>query len=192
MSFRVVVVPEDPRNNGYILHPLVVRILSECGKPNARVTVLTNPRAKGYEHAKQLLQDQVLDTYSHQDLILFLPDADGNDRSAEFERLEAQAREEGVTLLCCAAAQEVETWLLAGHTERLTQPWSEIRDDASVKENVFRPFLEKYGDSKRPGGGRDLLMNQTLSNYRGLTDRCPELRNLENRICQLIKSLSPL
>ncbi len=192
MSFRVLVVPEDPRNNGYILDPLVVRILAECGKPNARVTVLTNPRAQGYEHAKQLLKDQVLAIYSHQDLVLFLPDADGKDRSQAFEELAAVADQTAVDLLCCAAVQEVETWLLAGHTEKLDRPWSEVRNDVSVKENVFIPFLERYGDPKRAGGGRDILMKETLGNYRGLTDRCPELRELENRIRQLIESLTTL
>jgi hypothetical protein len=189
LSFRVLIVPEDPRNNGYILDPLVARILVECGKPNARVSVLTNPRAQGYEHAKQVLKDQVLMTYGRQDLVLFLPDADGKDRSQAFSELEAIADQTGVHLLCCAAVQEVETWLLAGHTEKLDRTWSEVRNDESVKEHVFMPFLERYGDPKRAGGGRDILMKETLSNYRGLTNRCPELQELESRICRLIESL---
>ena len=80
MSFRVLVIPEDPTYNGYILKPLVERILTECGKPNAKVTVLTNPKADGYEHAKALLVDEVFQRYRSQSLMLFLPDADGNDR----------------------------------------------------------------------------------------------------------------
>lgn len=186
----MLVVPEDPRNDRYILDPLVVRVLAECGKPNARVTVLTDPRAEGYEHAKQLLKDRVLATYSHQHLVLFLPDADGKDRSGTFEELEALAHRTGVHLLCCAAVQEVEAWLLAGHTEKLDRPWNEVRNDVSVKENVFVPFLERYGDRRRAGGGRDTLMKETLGNYRGLTDRCPELRELENRIRELIETLT--
>jgi hypothetical protein len=190
LSFRVLIVPEDPRNNGYILDPLVARMLAECGKPNARITVLKNPRARGYEHAKQLLKDRVLVTYARQDLILFLPDADGKDRSQAFSQLEAIADQTDVHLLCCAAVQEVETWLLAGHTEKLGLPWNEIRSDVSVKENVFVPFLERYGDPKRAGGGRDILMKETLGNYRGLTERCPELRELETRMCELIESFT--
>jgi hypothetical protein len=150
--------------------------------------VLENPRAQGYEHAKQLLRDQVLETYSHQDLILFLPDADGKDRSNAFQELEALANSKEVPLLCCAAIQEVEIWLLAGYVDKLDRPWSEVRMDVSVKENVFLPFLAVYGDAKRAGGGRDLLMNETLANYRGLKDRCPELRGLEERIRRLIQA----
>lgn len=190
MSFRVLIVPEDPHNNGYILSPLITRILEECGKPNARVTVLTNPRAQGYDNAKSLLKTHVLEDYSHLDLVLFLPDSDGNDRSQAFEALETLAAQKEVTLLCCAAVQEVETWLLAGHTEKLDRPWNDVRNDVSVKENVFVPFLERYGDPKRAGGGRDMLMKQTLGNYRGLTERCPELRELQTRMCEVIESLT--
>ena len=49
MSFKVLVIPEDPTHNGYILKPLVESILTDAGKPNARVTVLTNSRLQGYD-----------------------------------------------------------------------------------------------------------------------------------------------
>ncbi len=108
MSFKALIVPEDPTNNGYILQPLATRMLEECGRPNAKVTVLTNPRTQGYEHAKAVLVDQVFARYSHFDLLLFLCDADGNNRQAAFTTLEAKAAADGVRLLCCAAVQEVE------------------------------------------------------------------------------------
>lgn len=179
MSFRVLVVPEDPTYNGYILSPLVSRILRECGRTNARVTVLSNPKTSGYDNAKTLLVNQILETYSHFDLILFLPDADGNDRSVEFAALEARARELGAKLLCCAAIPEIEAWVLAGHVEKLERSWAEVRAEPNLKESVFEPFLLEHGDPRRASGGRDLLMEQTLRNYRGLTARCPELGQLE-------------
>jgi hypothetical protein len=182
LSFDVLVVPEDPSNNGHILKPLVLRLLAECGKPNAGVTVLPNPRTKGYEHAKALLRNQLFDDYRHKDLILFLPDADGKDRSGEFQALEAEAGDRGVRLLCCAAQQEVEVWLLAGHRDRLPATWQEVRADTSAKERFFEPFLSAYGVRSRRGGGRDLLIQQTLSNYRSLLALCPELAELERRI----------
>lgn len=185
MSFHALVIPEDPTYNGYILKPLVERILAECGKPNAKVIVLTNPKADGYEHAKALL-DEVFQRYKHHDMMLFLPDADGKDRAAEFAPLEAKGRRVGVRLICCAAVQEVEVWLLAGHTNKLGKSWNEVRADTAVKENVFQPFLQEHGDPRRAGGGRDILMQQTLGNYGGLLDRCPELRRLQELICQHI------
>jgi hypothetical protein len=186
VSFNVLVIPEDPTYNGYILRPLVERILRECGKPNARVTVLGNPRAKGYEHAKSLIEEGLLDRYAHMHLILFLPDADGNDRSAAFEALEARATQAGRRLMCQCAVQEVEVWLLAGHTEKLDQTWQAVRDNPHVKEAVFHPFLTLYGDARRAGGGRDLLMEQTLSAYSGLLARCPEIKALQDRICAAV------
>jgi hypothetical protein len=189
LSFRVLVIPEDPTYNGYILKPLVERILAECGKPKAKVMVLTNPKADGYEHVKSLL-DEVFERYRHHDMMLFLPDGDGKDRSGEFVHLEQKSGQAGVNLICCAAVQEVEVWLLAGHTDKLEQTWSEVRADASVKENIFDPFLREYGDPRRAGGGRDLLIQQTLTNYGGLLDRCPELRVLQASICQYIQSLT--
>ncbi|MCI0694478.1 hypothetical protein L0337_21020 [candidate division KSB1 bacterium] len=191
MSFKVLVVPEDPTNNGYILKPLVSRVLADCGKPNAKITVLPNPKATGYEHVKSLLVEQIIDRYCHFDLLLFLPDADGKNRSGEFERLEAQAKQKGVKLLCCAAVQEVEVWLLAGHLDKLSTSWQNIRSDVSVKKNIFTPFLAKHGDPRRTGGGRDLLMSATLQNYSGLLQRCPELAVLQERIKMIISESNP-
>lgn len=186
MSLKVLVVPEDPTYNGYILRPLVDRMLRECGRPNAKVEVLTNPKANGYAHAKALLVDQVLDRYAHFDVLLFLPDADGRDRTGEFASLEAGARDRGVELVCCAAVQEVEAWLLAGHLDKLSVSWSDVRSNTSVKESVFAPFLARHGDLRRAGGGRDVLMQETPRNYSGLVQRCPELAELEHRVRALL------
>lgn len=181
MSYRVLVIPEDPTYNGYILKPLVERMLLECGKPRARVQIATNPRAGGYQAAKSLIPE-FLDKYSHYDLFLFLPDADGKERGGELTPLEEEASRNELRLFCCAAKEEVEVWLLAGHVDRLGQEWSAVRGNASVKEEVFLPFLDKFGDPQRAGGGRDLLMQETISNYPGLLARCPELRELQERI----------
>ena len=70
MSYQVLVIPEDPTHNGDIMEPLIGRMLAECGKPKARILVLTNPRVQGYEHARQKLPE-VLDRYRHFDLALF-------------------------------------------------------------------------------------------------------------------------
>jgi len=185
LSCKVLVIPEDPTYNGAILQPLVERILEDCGKANARVTVLTNPKVSGFEHACDRMAN-IVERYAHFDVLLFLPDADGHDRSDLFKRLESEAAQRRVTLLCCAAREEVEVWLLAGHVAKLGRPWGEVRADTSVKENVFEPFLSQFGDSRRASGGRDLLMKETLANYQGLLERCPELAGLRDRICRVV------
>jgi hypothetical protein len=182
LSFNALVVPEDPANNGYILKPLIVSLLKACGKPNAKVDVLANPRAQGYEHAKALLRGALLERYRHKDLILFLVDADGKDRRGEFEALEKEAAGRGVRLLCCAAQQEVEIWLLAGHRDKLGARWQEVRAEVSVKERFFAPFLREYGNPRAAGGGREELMEWTLGSCEALLQLCPELAELAERI----------
>jgi len=187
VSLRVLVVPEDPTYNGAILQPLVARMIENCGRSNPKVTVLTNPKTTGYDHAKALLPD-IVERYSHFSFLLFLVDADGKDRRDEFDQLESDADQRGVALFCCAAEQEIEVWLLAGHTDKLRQGWREIRADVSVKEHVFEPFLHAYGDTRRASGGRDVLMRDTLANYSGLLERCPELARLESRLQNFLQS----
>jgi hypothetical protein len=134
------------------------------------------------------MSENICERYAHKDLLLFIPNADGKDRSREFAILEKEAREKGAKLLCCAACQEVEAWLLGGHLDKLDKRWSEIRADPRVKDNFFADFLSSYGNPKAAGGGREGLMLETLENYRGLLDRSPELKDLQTRIQNLLYS----
>ena len=87
MSFRVLIIPEDPIYNGFILQPLGERILKEVGKTNAKVEVLTNPKVSGFEHARDQVEE-ICERYKHFDLILFLPDRDGKEgREVSLEQL---------------------------------------------------------------------------------------------------------
>jgi hypothetical protein len=179
VSYRVLVIPEDPTYNGYILKPLAEHLLAAVGKPQARVTLLTNPKLGGFEEAKAAIRGRLADAYGYFDLWLFLPDAD---RASGLTALENEIAAKGVWLLCCAARPEVEAWLLAGHRDKLSLPWSEVVHHPRLKEEVFEPFLARHGDPRRAGGGRDLLMNETLANYQGLLKVCPELAELEARL----------
>lgn len=179
MSFQVLVIPEDPTYNGYILKPLVERMLREVGKPNARVTVLTNPKLNGYPHAVSAIKNDLADRYRHLDLWLFLPDGD---RASGLTDLEKELSEQGVRLLCCAAEPEVEAWLLAGFRDQLGISWNDVRSHHRLKEDVFEPFLAQHGDARSPGGGRERLIGQTLTHYKGLLSVCRELAQLEDRL----------
>jgi len=179
MSFRVLVIPEDPTYNGYILKPLAERMLAETGKPQARVALLTNPKLGGIEEAKAAVRGKLVEAYGHFDLWLFLPDAD---RASGLDELEKAVAARGVRLFCCAARPEVEAWLLAGHRDKLGLTWSDVVKHPRLKEEVFDPFLAAHGDPRRAGGGRDALMKETLGNYQGLLKVCPELAELAERI----------
>ena len=179
MSLQVLVIPEDPTYNGYILRPIVERMLAELGKPNARITVLTSPKLNGYADAVRRIQSDLIDSYRHIKLWLFLPDAD---RASHLEALENKLHEQGIDLFCCAAQPEVEAWLLAGYRDKLHLSWSDVRQHTRLKEDVFAPFLEQFGDSRSVGGGRERLTHESLANYRGLLSVCPELETLHNRL----------
>lgn len=177
---KVLVIPEDPTYNGYILKPLIEKIMSSIGKPNAEVIVLTNPFATGYEMIKAALPD-ICERYRHFDCMLFLPDQDCQDRAAELANVETQAQQIGVKLLACAAVQEVEAWLLAGHTDKLNADWKTIRNDCDLKERYFNPFLAEHGD-RSVGDGRKRLMREALTHFDGILMRCPELKELRQRL----------
>ena len=183
LSCRVLIIPEDPTYDQHILCPLVSRLLRECGKDQARVSVFANPQITSFEKVRRGLPT-IVERYRHFDLLLFLPDADGKSvgRKVLFASLEAKL---GPKLICCAAVEEVEAWLLAGHIDKLPKPWPEVRADVSVKENVFEPFRKQHGN-EGPGGGREELMRATLKNYRGLLERCPELARLQEKICEAL------
>jgi len=185
MSFRVLLIPEDQTQNGYILKPLVGRMLAELGKPNANVHMPTDPRFTGYDHACRAIVEQLPARYGHFDLWLFLPDADrGTD--VELGALENKIRGQGINLFCCAADPEVEAWALAGHRDKIPGSWAELKLNPRFKEEVFTPFLAEHGDLRAAGGGRERLMRETLANYRGLLAVCPELTKLEQRVQEFI------
>ena len=102
MSFTVLVIPEDPTLNGHILKPLTKAIVADAGRPAARVTVLTNPRLRGYDQAVRAVRDELTERYGFMDLWLFFPDADKATSDA-MQRLEADVGALGASLLCRAA-----------------------------------------------------------------------------------------
>ena len=184
MSFRVLVIPEDPTHNGYILKPLVSRLLEEAGKPNAKILVLTNPKLNGYQDAVAAVKGELKERYGHFDLWLFMPDADC---AGGLSELEAEVGKSEIKLLCCAAQPEVEAWLMAGHRDKLDEDWGAVRSHPKLKEEVFVRFLKKHGYPFAAGSGREKLMLETLQNYRGLLQICPELADLQKRLTELLK-----
>ncbi len=185
MSFKVMVIPEDPTYNGHILKPLIERVMTEVGKPKAKIVVLTNPALKGYEDAKRQLET-IFEKYPHYNLFLFLPDRDGKaERDESLRALTAQYQNRNIPFIAKAAVEEVEVWLLAGYKSKLSRSWREVRADLNVKESTFRQFLKEYGDDS-PGNGRERLMREALKNFSGLKSNCPELEALSNDINQLI------
>lgn len=124
--------------------------------------------------------------YAHFDLWLFFPDAD---RASEdgVRRLESDLMELGVPLLCCPAQPEVEIYACAAFRDELPKlkvSWGEIRTDPSVrlKEEGFRPMLEKHGGQGQQALARERMTKASLRNLPRLFRLCPELKRLRDRI----------
>ena len=185
MSFKVLVIPEDPTHNGYILKPLMQAILADAGKPAAKVDVLTNPKLGGYDHAIRAIREELPDRYSFWDLWIFVPDADRASPQAMSD-LEDALAEKTVRLLCCPAQPEVEIYACAAYRQEITGGWDAARQDPKMKEDVFLPLLQKHGDNRRAGAGRDLMIAESLKNLQLLFRLCAELKALRDRIAQVI------
>ena len=170
MSFRVLVIPEDPTWNGYILTPLTKALLKDAGKPNARVKLLTNPRLGGYDHAVRALRSELPDRYRFFDLWLFFPAADRASKDAA-ESLEAELESKGIPLLCCPAQPEVEIYACVAFRDYLPGTWEDARGHPRMKEKIFEPLLAKHGDPRRPSEGRDLMIERSLRSLPRLFQR---------------------
>jgi hypothetical protein len=184
LSFRVLVIPEDPTNNGYILKPLMEAVLADAGKPRARVSVLTSPRVRGFDDAVRAIREKLPAAYGHMDAWVFVPDADRATRAA-MESLERDLAARGVRLICSPAVPEVEIYCCAGCPDELGMAWSTAREHPRFKESVFEPLMRRIGDSRRAGGGRDVLVRASLARRGGLYRLCPELADLRERLAAL-------
>ena len=179
MSFRVLVVPEDPKQNGHILMPLVRAIMRDSGRPTAKVRLLTRPRTRGYDHAVKVIRDELPEAYGFMDLWLFFPDAD-RAKAEAMRSLEADLETRKVPLFCCPAQPEVEIFACAAF--RADLDWENTRAHPRLKEDVFQPLLAEHGDPRRPGGGRGMMIEASLRNLPRLLQLCPELQDLRDRI----------
>ena len=188
MSFRVLVIPEDPTWNGYILTPLTQALLADAGKPKTVVKLLENPRLRGYAHALRAIREELPDSYRYFDLWLFFPDADRAGADA-MRRLEADLRSKSIPLLCCPAQPEVEIYACVGFRDDLPGGWEDVRTHPRMKEEVFAGLLQTHGDPRRAGGGRETMITRSLQNLQRLFQLCPETRDLRDRIASHLQTL---
>lgn len=183
---KVMVIPEDPVLDQYILKPIVERMFEGLGR-RARVQVLSNPRLRGVAQAlDHHLLARVISLYPMFDAFLLMIDRD----AVETREAEAKAREaehQG-RLFACLAIEEVEVWMLALHRELLDAPWKEIRADRDPKEHHALPLLATLAPRVAVGGGRKRAMEPLGRRWPSLLQLCPELRVLEQRLAAWLSS----
>lgn len=178
---KVMVIPEDPTVDQYILKPIVEQLFADLGK-SPRVQVLSKPRLRGVPQAldAEILAD-IVDTNRMIDLFLVLVDRDADTQRRPATAREREREHQG-RLFVCLAIEEIEVWMLALHRDALNAPWKEIRAERDPKERYAHPFLAHRARTLSAGAGRAWAMRDLGSKWRSLLDLCPELAELKRCI----------
>lgn len=181
---KVLIIPEDPSLDKYILKPVVERIFEDLER-TARVDVLEEPHLKGVDQALDatIIAEIVRDN-PMEDLFLLIVDRDCN-RFKNVEKAAARVAEHSNKLIACLAVEEVEVWLLAVHRENLNAGWLEVRAECDPKERFAEPLLNMLGRDS-PGRGRKGAMRGLGAKWKGLLELCPEIKALKTSIASRI------
>lgn len=192
---RVLVIPEDFRNDQFILKPVVEAMLKKLGRRTAIVRVCQEPLLGGISQATNWEKiSEILDRYRGMvDIFLLLVDRDGQaGRRSRLDELERNAHATlppGRHFLAENAWQEVEVWVLAGHDLPSSWNWRQVRSEAQAKETYFKPFAESRRLLNEPGEGRSTLAKEAARRYDRIRSLCPEdVGSLEERIAALLQA----
>lgn len=177
---KVLIIPEDQTQDGYIAKPVIEALLNDEGIP-ARVDVLPEPRLRGAGDALDPeLVREIVDEYPMIDLFVLVVDRDC-DRQGHEAKAAAREQEHAGRLVACVAIQELEVWLLALHKDKLDARWPEIRNECDPKERWAEPLLKRIGTSG-PGGGRKKAMQALKGQLQSLVSLCDELQQLKGKL----------
>jgi hypothetical protein len=193
---RVLIIPEDPTLDQYILKPIITAVLEAAGRPRANVQVCFAPLLRSVEQAMRWERiSGIIDQYPLVDLFLLIVDRDGDEhRRARLDKLQEQAATKLPAdrgFFAEHAWQEVEVWGLAGcHDLSEVGEWHNIRSERDPKEAYFNPYVERRGLQNEPGRGRRTLGREAASRYSRVRQRCPEdIGALEEQLRAWIDSL---
>lgn len=182
---KVLVIPEDPTLDLYILKPVVERLMAEVGRPRATVKVLERPRMRGVSEAlRREKLDEILETFPQFALYRVLVDRDGVLDRVQLAR--ARESEHPDRLLVALAVEEVEVWMLALHADELGAPWIDVRAELKPKVMYAEPLLVAHFEADSPGRGRKAAMRALDQGWNSLLRRCPELAELRDRLPDML------
>lgn len=177
---KVLIIPEDPTKDQYILKPVVERIFRELGL-TARVEVLRDPHLTSINQA---LDSQQLSAIVNENpmiqLFLLMVDRDCENYNNTAKSQE-RVKEHAGRMLSCIAREEIEVWMLALHLE-FRDGWKKLRKDCHPKEAYAQPFLKAKGWTLDLGGGYKRAMKSLTEQWKALLQLCPELADLAEDI----------
>lgn len=172
----MLIIPEDFRNDQYILLPLFQRLFRRLGKPRARIRVCQNPRLGGIDQALRVERlSAIVDQYRGMtDLFVLCVDRDGQiGRRSRLDTIERTLAGPPV-FLAENAWEELETWVLAGVQLPAGWNWSEVRTEVHVKEMYFEKLAKRRGLADHPGGGRQPLGEEAARSVEAIRTKCQE------------------
>lgn len=173
---NILIIPEDFRNDQYILKPLFSRLFQSIGKPRVRVDVCRDPLLGGVGEAlkSERIEEVVSKHGGMTDIFILCIDRDGDTNRRQ--RLNHIEREFGDTRIFLAenAWEEIETWVLAGLRLPSRWRWTDIRAEIRVKETYFEPLVDQRNLSDAPGGGRKPLGEEASRRIGAIRQKCRE------------------
>ena len=173
---RVLIIPEDFRNDQHLLKPLFRRLLKSLGKNRVRIDVCRDPLLGGVDQALNAdCLREILDQYGGMtDLFILCVDRDckpgRRDRLDELENMFGRDH----TFFAENAWEEIETWMLAGLTLPKGWRWKDVREECHVKEQYFEWIANLRGVSDGPGRGRKALGEEASRNISAIRSKCSE------------------
>ena len=172
---KVLVIPEDFRNDQHILRPLFRRLFRSIGRPRADVRVCTDPLMGGVNEAlKKERIAEVVEQYRMIDMFILCIDRDKvAGRRVRLDEIEAEFGKFRSFFAECAW-EEVETWALAGLDLPDEWQWGEVRTEKHVKEEYFEKLARRRGLDRRVAGGRVQLGREAARNIAAIRQKCPD------------------
>lgn len=173
---NVLIIPEDFRQDQYLLQPLFRQLFKSIGKPRARVSVCTDPLLGGVNEAmKSERVAEIIEQYGGMtDIFILCVDRDGQmGRRQRLEEIESEFGTEP-TFLAENAWEELETWALAGLDLPDDWQWRDVRAEVHVKERYFDQLAQTVGVADAPGGGRKPLGEEASRRISAIRHKCPE------------------
>ena len=175
---NVLIIPEDFRNDQYILKPLFSRLFRDLGAASARVRVCYDPRLGGVSEAlKSERISEIIERYRGMtDIFILCVDRDGVlGRRQRLDAIESEISGSGAFAFFAENAwEELETWLLAGLDLPTQWRWADIRAEVDVKELFYEVLARERGVRDGPGYGRKELGEEAARNLDAIRRKCPD------------------
>ena len=173
---NILIIPEDFRNDQYILKPLFSRLFRSFGRRRVHVDVCRDPLLGGVGEAlkSERIKEVVRKHRGMTDIFILCIDRDGEEgRRQRLDEIEAIFGDVRV-FLAADAWEEIETWVLAGLDLPTARSWKTVRAEVQVKERYFEPLVAERNLSDEPGGGRKPLAEEASRRIDAIRQKCPE------------------